>query len=67
MIGWIGVKPFVISFILELSVKSGKHGTRTLSLVQTKPGEIPKNPRKKYVSLQGRTFKLRNAALFVPN
>ncbi len=31
-----GSQPFVISFILELSIKSGKHGTRTLSLVQNR-------------------------------
>jgi hypothetical protein len=53
--------------LVEFSVKSGKHGTGTLSLVQNRV-RLKKKPPKKYISLQGGSgVKLRNAPLFVPN
>jgi hypothetical protein len=51
--------------IIEFFVKSRKHGTSTLSLVQNWIRFL-KKPVNKYISLQG-GFKLRNAPLFVPN
>jgi hypothetical protein len=41
---------------LPIKGKSGKHSTRSLSLV-TKPGEIQKNPAKKYITDQGKVRK----------
>jgi len=51
------------------SIKSGKHSTRTLSLVQIWV-RFKKNPAKEYLGLQGggrKGVKLKNAPFFVVN
>ncbi len=51
---------------LEFSVKSGKHGTRTLSLVQNRVRLLKKSCKKKYISLRS-GVKLRNAPFLLLN
>jgi len=52
--------------ILGFSVKSGKHGTSTLSLVQNRV-RFKKNLQKGTLALSTGGVKLRNAPLLVPN
>jgi hypothetical protein len=58
---WFLVRLHTSNWKIEFVVKSGKHSTRTLSLVQNRV-RWKKKPAKKYVSLQ-QGVKLRNARL----
>jgi hypothetical protein len=68
LITFKGIKTYGHRFLgclIELSIKSKKHGTDTFEF-GPKPGEIKEKPPIKYISLQ-LGVKLRNAPLFVPN
>jgi hypothetical protein len=51
---------------MELSVREGKHSTRTLSLVTHTWVEIQKKPAKKYISIR-RGMKLTKPSILVVN